>query len=130
MHEIGSKILFIGLYIDLEEAEIRHEGTLIAVTKKRKEYPAKIAALLGKTTRLQKNTVVSRHSLKIISIVCTSNFCCFTVIFKKNNDCMSFLHNLASIIFSLFIFHTSINFYWSHSNHVTHLHTLHTYIFN
>lgn len=44
---------------DLEETEIRHEGTLIAVTKKRKEYPAKIAALLGKTTRLQKNTVVS-----------------------------------------------------------------------
>ncbi|XP_037778694.1 uncharacterized protein LOC119575256 [Penaeus monodon] len=42
---------------DLEEAEIRHEGTLIAVTKKRKEYTAKIAALLGKTTRLQKNTV-------------------------------------------------------------------------
>ncbi|XP_042868111.1 uncharacterized protein LOC122250652 [Penaeus japonicus] len=42
---------------DLEETEIRHEGTLIAVTKKRKEYPAKIAALLGKTTRLQKNTV-------------------------------------------------------------------------
>ncbi|KAG7178009.1 uncharacterized protein LOC121857862 [Homarus americanus] len=40
----------------MEDVEIRHEGTLIAVTKKRKEYPAYIAALLGKKTRLKKNT--------------------------------------------------------------------------
>ncbi|XP_071518930.1 uncharacterized protein [Panulirus ornatus] len=40
----------------VEETEIRHEGTLIAVTKKRMEYPARLAALLGKTRRLQKNT--------------------------------------------------------------------------
>ncbi|KAK8740710.1 hypothetical protein OTU49_002666 [Cherax quadricarinatus] len=41
----------------LEDVEIRHEGTLIAVTKKRKEYPALLTGLLGKKTRLQNNTV-------------------------------------------------------------------------
>ncbi|KAK7072808.1 hypothetical protein SK128_028196 [Halocaridina rubra] len=40
----------------MEEAEIRYEATLIAVTTKRKEYPDRIAKLLGKKRRLEKNT--------------------------------------------------------------------------
>ncbi|KAK3857865.1 hypothetical protein Pcinc_035912 [Petrolisthes cinctipes] len=41
----------------LEDIEIRHEGTLIAVTQKRMKFPAIASALRGKTARLQKNTV-------------------------------------------------------------------------
>ncbi|XP_064109305.1 uncharacterized protein LOC135217393 [Macrobrachium nipponense] len=41
----------------IEDLEIRHEATLIVVTKKRKEYPSRIANYLGKKRRLQKNAV-------------------------------------------------------------------------
>ncbi|XP_076048153.1 uncharacterized protein LOC143029299 [Oratosquilla oratoria] len=37
---------------NLEDVEILHEATLIAVTKKRKSYPHTLAGLTGKTTRL------------------------------------------------------------------------------
>ncbi|MPC43011.1 hypothetical protein E2C01_036646 [Portunus trituberculatus] len=40
----------------LEEAKVRHEATIIAITKKRKEYPHYLSKLLGKTTRLKKET--------------------------------------------------------------------------
>ncbi|XP_045616098.2 uncharacterized protein [Procambarus clarkii] len=39
----------------IEDVEIRHEGTLIAVTKKRKKVPSRFSALLGKAVRLQSN---------------------------------------------------------------------------
>ncbi|XP_063882326.1 uncharacterized protein LOC135112169 isoform X2 [Scylla paramamosain] len=41
----------------LEEAKVRHEATVIAITKKRKEYPQYLSKLLGKTTRLKKEAV-------------------------------------------------------------------------
>ncbi|KAG0714628.1 hypothetical protein GWK47_013754 [Chionoecetes opilio] len=43
----------------LEKAKVRHEATLIAVTKRRKEYPHYLSKLLGKTLRLKKNTAAA-----------------------------------------------------------------------
>lgn len=96
-------------YSDLEEAEIRHEGTLIAVTKKRKEYTAKIAALLGKTTRLQKNTVVSRHLLILICHLYASDFLCLAVIKLLILLAHHSFINQPQLYFHYLFFHTYIN---------------------
>lgn len=61
----------------LENAKVKHEATVVAVAKMRKEYPHYLSKLLGKTMRLKKNTAVCIPFLPyyVIQFIVIEKYC-------------------------------------------------------
>ncbi|XP_068202465.1 uncharacterized protein [Palaemon carinicauda] len=104
---------------NIEELEIRHEATLIIVTKKRKEYPSRIASYLGKKRRIQKNTIQAMKvdlPLRTPLEVDEPNFTTADLSFKSSptalseslqhlQPCIQRLSNLADAVSTLQMIH-------------------------
>lgn len=103
----------------IEDLEIRHEATLIVVTKKRKEYPSRIANYLGKKRRLQKNAIQImkvERPLRTPLEVEEPNYAVADVSFKNSRSvlseslqhlqpCIQRLNNLADAVSTLQMIH-------------------------